>query len=152
MELSYGVIRGWRRLDWMRSRLVPRKPRPALDALALIGLHQLLFMEGMQDYAAVHETVEAARASQGAAGAGFINALLRRAQAEREALMGQLRQQPPGIRLSHPDLLLDRWTGRYGADAARRLCEWNNTPPLTVAAADRQRPRRVPRPASPDRP
>ncbi|MBU1693153.1 MAG: 16S rRNA (cytosine(967)-C(5))-methyltransferase RsmB [Verrucomicrobia bacterium] len=132
MELVYGVIRGWRRLDWIRSQLVPRKPRPDLDAFALLGLHQLLFMTRMQEYAAVHETVEAARVSQGPRAAGLINALLRRVQAGRADLLKKLAHQPPGVRLSHPDLLLDRWIARYGAEEVVRLCEWNNTPPTTI--------------------
>jgi 16S rRNA (cytosine967-C5)-methyltransferase len=137
MELVYGVIRGWRRLDWIRSQLIPRKPRPDLDAFALLGLHQLLFMARMQEYAAVYETVSAARAALGPRSAGLINALLRRTQAARAELMKQLAQQPPGIRLSHPDLLLDRWTSTLGAGAASRLCEWNNSPPTTILRVNR---------------
>lgn len=132
MELVYGVIRGWRRLDWLRAQLVPRKPPPELDALALVGLHQLLFMESVREHAAVYETVEAARVIGGARAAGLINALLRRAQAERTKWWKQLERQPPGIRLSHPDVLLDRWIARFGAQAALRICEWNNTTPTTA--------------------
>ncbi|HOW98394.1 MAG TPA: 16S rRNA (cytosine(967)-C(5))-methyltransferase RsmB [Kiritimatiellia bacterium] len=165
MELAYGVIRGWRALDWIRSQLAPRKPRPQLDALALVGLYQMLFMEGVPEYAAVHETVAAARAAGDARGAGFVNALLRRAQTERASLMALLARQPPGIRLSHPDILLDRWTGRHGGDGAARLCEWNNTPPTTtlrvtdriagvpafLAALDRAGVQAAPHPADPGR-
>ncbi len=140
MELAYGVIRGWRALDWLRAQLAPRQPRPELDALALVGLQQLLFMDGMRDHAAVHETVEAARAAEGPRAAGFVNALLRRAQADRANLLARLAEQPPGIRLSHPDILLDRWTARYGVDAAARLCEWNNTPPAAALRPARGAP------------
>lgn len=144
MELAYGVIRGWRALAWLRAQLAPRQPRPELDALALVGLQQLLFMDGMQDYAAIHETVEAARAAEGPRAAGFVNALLRRAQAARADLLARLAEQPAGIRLSHPDILLDRWTARLGVDAAARLCEWNNTPPSAALRPARGAPADLP--------
>lgn len=144
MELAYGVIRGWRALDWLRAQLAPRKPRPELDALALVGLQQLLFMDSMQDHAAVHETVEAARAAEGPRAAGFVNALLRRAQADRANLLARLAEQPPGIRLSHPDILLDRWTTRYGAADSARLCEWDNQPPFTALRPTRNAPAAFP--------
>jgi 16S rRNA (cytosine967-C5)-methyltransferase len=53
-------------------------------------------------------------------------------------LLQQLERQRPGIRLSHPDLLLDRWTTRLGADTALRLCEWNNTTPATTLRVNRR--------------
>jgi 16S rRNA (cytosine967-C5)-methyltransferase len=37
-----------------------------------------------------------------------------------------LEKQPAAVRLSHPTVLIERWTKQFGADAAIRLCEWNN--------------------------
>ena len=37
-----------------------------------------------------------------------------------------MEKQPASVRLSHPRLLIERWTKQFGADAAIRLCEWNN--------------------------
>jgi 16S rRNA (cytosine967-C5)-methyltransferase len=83
-------------------------------------------MDDVQEYAAVHETVEAAKAAGGGKGAGFVNAVLRRAQAEKKKIIHALEKQPASVRLSHPRLLIERWTKQFGADAAIRLCEWNN--------------------------
>ena len=37
-----------------------------------------------------------------------------------------MEKQTAPVRLSHPRLLIERWTKQFGADAAIRLCEWNN--------------------------
>ena len=36
--------------------------------------------------------------------------------------------RPPRSALSHPEFLLARWNGNFGADATQRLCAWNNQP------------------------
>lgn len=137
-ELVYAVIRDWRRLDWIRSQMVLRQPPPALDALLLLGLEQLLFLRCSDEHAAVYETVEAARRLGGERAAGFVNAVLRRAQAEKNSLLERLRSQPIGIQVSHPDILLERWSRRYGAEAALAICGWNNQPAsVTLRVRDR---------------
>jgi 16S rRNA (cytosine967-C5)-methyltransferase len=37
-----------------------------------------------------------------------------------------------GIRFSHPDLLIQRWTLHYGIPATEALCEWNNRRPTVT--------------------
>ena len=132
MEAVYGVVRQFRALEFLRTQLAPRKPRHPLHACVLLGLYQLLFMDDQQDYATVHETVEAAKAEAGAGSAGLVNAVLRRAQRERSQLLLSLERAPVAVHLSHPDILLERWSAQFGAEAARRLAEWNNTRPETV--------------------
>ncbi len=125
-ELVYGVVRWRRALDFLMGRLARRRADRNTTAFAWVGLYQLLFADGVPDHAAVFETVEAARGVLRADARGFVNAVLRRAQREREALRGALAAQPSAVRLSHPDALWRRWEGRYGAADAVRLCEWNN--------------------------
>ncbi len=139
MEVAYGTIRLWRALDWIRGRLAERKPRRELEAFVLIGLYQLLFMDHVEAYAAVSETVEAAKRTLGPKAGGLVNALLRRAQAERDPLFQSLEKQPLAVRLSHPDLLVARWTAQFDADRARRLCEWNNTRSDVILCANLMR-------------
>ncbi len=54
-------------------------------------------------------------------------------------LQTALAAQKPGIRLSHPDALVERWTARHGEAAALQLCEWNNRPPPLVLRIDPSR-------------
>ncbi|MFH0953545.1 MAG: 16S rRNA (cytosine(967)-C(5))-methyltransferase RsmB [Verrucomicrobiota bacterium] len=129
LEVVSGVVRWRRALEWVRQRLVPTRPRAEMDAPILVGLYQVLFMDTVPDYAIVNETVETAKSLLGQRAANFVNAVLRRALAEGPSLQQELAQQPAGVRLSHPDLLLERWTRQFGEENARRLCEWNNTRP-----------------------
>jgi 16S rRNA (cytosine967-C5)-methyltransferase len=97
-----------------------------------VGLYQLLFMD-VEEYAAINETVDAAKGRPGGPGnAKMINAVLRRAQRENEEIFSELKRQPDDIRLSHPDFMLQRWTRQYGEIETRKLANWNNQPPETI--------------------
>ncbi|MBN1556716.1 MAG: 16S rRNA (cytosine(967)-C(5))-methyltransferase RsmB [Lentisphaerae bacterium] len=139
MEVVYGVARRRRTLEWVLGRYVRRPPGPEVLPYVLVGLYQVLMMDRVAGYAAVSETVEAVKrmprpaAARGtdrrAKAAGFVNAVLRRALREADDIEAGLARQPAGIRLSHPDWLVQRWTRRYGESGMLRLCEWNNTRP-----------------------
>ncbi|MFA5043611.1 MAG: 16S rRNA (cytosine(967)-C(5))-methyltransferase RsmB, partial [Kiritimatiellia bacterium] len=126
MELVYGIVRWKRLLDWVIARYVRRSPVPAQQAFLLVGLYQLLKMTEVAPYAAVHETVEAAKAALGERQADFTNAILRRTLREKDSLPAELARQPLGIRQSHPDELLERWTRHFGPGPTEALCAWNN--------------------------
>ena len=133
MDLVFGTVRGWRRLEWVLAQFVKRRPAPLPRASLLLGVQQLLFMPDVADHAAVHATVEAAK--QNPAGEpGFVNAVLRNVLRSRETLLAELARQPLAVRESHPDALVTRWIERMGADTAEALCVWNNAPAETVVA------------------
>lgn len=127
-KLLYAALRHHRSLTWLTGRLTQRRPPRLTTACLHIGLVELLFL-GVPEHASVHENVEGAKALIGRRGAGFINAVLRRAQREREPLLAELEQQPPGIRLSHPDRIWERWVDHFGSQEAEALCHWNNREP-----------------------
>ncbi len=132
LEMVNGVVRNRNIFEWLESRWLKTPPQPAFRALLHVGLYQLLFMD-VEAYAAISETVEAAKGLPGGIGAAkMINAVLRRAQREQEQVLQELASQPPHVRLSHPKLLLDRWTRQYGEADALKLAEWNNLPPATT--------------------
>ncbi|MFN2352368.1 MAG: RsmB/NOP family class I SAM-dependent RNA methyltransferase [Kiritimatiellia bacterium] len=125
-ELVYGVVRHYRALSWVINLYARVPPDRELLPPLLIGLYQLLLLDDVADYAAVNETVAYVKQRRPRAETGFVNALLRQVTRTRPECLRRLTQQPPGIRLSHPDRLLQRWTAHYGADRALKLCEWNN--------------------------
>lgn len=86
------------------------------------GLAQLLILN-MPPHAVVNETVGLAGRAR-----GLVNAVLRRADRERPAIMAERPTLPPWIAYSHPDFLVQRWTRQFGADQARVLCAWNQEP------------------------
>jgi len=139
VEVVYGVARWRRALDWVVRRCADGRPDRTAVPYLLVGLYQILIMDHVAPYAAVNETVAGARAAGGKATAGFVNAMLRRALREADALRKKLASQPLGIRESHPDILVRRWARNFGESASERLCRWNNTRPSVVLRVNTQK-------------
>lgn len=133
-ELFYGCLRQRAALDWLAAQKSRQgAPKPAVAALARLGLYQLFFLDRIPAHAAVHETVAAAKRHLSPREAGFVNALLRAVERDKPALKSSLLRQALSVRLSHPAWLVERWTTRYGEADARSLLEWNNAPPKLYA-------------------
>ncbi len=133
LEVVNGVVRNRNIFEWLEGQWLRNPPQNFFRAVLQVGLYQLLFMENVEEYAAINETVDAAKGRPGGPGnAKMINAVLRRAQREKEQVLQSLRKQPAHIRLSHPKYLMDRWTKTYGEADAIKLAEWNNEPPSTI--------------------
>jgi len=133
MEVVNGVVRNHNILQWLEQGMVPKEPEPFFKAVLYVGFYQLLFMNNVEEYAAINETVDAAKGRPGGPGnAKMINAVLRRAQRESEQIFEELKRQPDDIRLSHPDFMLQRWSRQFGEIETRKLAEWNNQPPETI--------------------
>jgi 16S rRNA (cytosine967-C5)-methyltransferase len=132
LEVVNGVVRNRNIFDWLGRRWLKKAPQPFFKAVLYVGLYQLLFMD-IEPYAAINETVEAAKSRAGGdAASKMVNAVLRRAQREHDQVLQALEKQPAHVRLSHPKFLLDRWVRQYGEAAAIKLAEWNNQPPATT--------------------
>ena len=138
-EVVYGTVKRRRELDWVVKQCAHGRPEPALRACVLVGLYQLLHMTAIEPYAAVSETVEAAKCVAGVAGARFANAILRRVQREGKALGVALSAQSPGLRESHPDELVNRWVARYGEADTLALMRWDNGAADVVVRANTTR-------------
>lgn len=141
-ELVYGSVRRKLTLEYILQKYVHRRPDPPALAALFAGVYQLCFMDDVEEYAAIHETVEAVKSRRrpdAVRVAGMVNAVLRNVQRERDALLRNLERQPDDIRLSHPPVLLRRWARQYGERDARLLCEWNNCPPETVLRVETSR-------------
>jgi 16S rRNA (cytosine967-C5)-methyltransferase len=132
-DLVYTTVRRHRTLLWALGQLVKKMPKGETEAALLVGACQILFMPSVADYAAVNETVEAAKLASKQT-SGLVNAVLRNLLRQRETLLADLAKQPLGVRASHPDSLLTRWLERYGEAETAALCEWNNTPSETIIA------------------
>ena len=122
MEIFYGVIRSLRTLDFLITALRKEPTDPRTRQSLRMGLYQVLRTR-IPRHAAVNETVNTAGRSR-----TVVNAVLRRYLREEQALARSLEAAPMGVRLSHPEVLVARWTRQFGEDDAMRLCEWNNQP------------------------
>lgn len=132
-DLVYNAVRQYRTLSWFLGRLVKKMPKGETEAALLAGACQLLFMPDVADYAAVNETVEAAKLTSQQT-AGLVNGVLRNLQRQKDALLADLAKQSSGVRTSHPDVLVTRWQERFGPEETQALCEWDNRPAETFLA------------------
>jgi 16S rRNA (cytosine967-C5)-methyltransferase len=130
-SLTYGTLRWHFRLHAILTQLSDRPPErlpPTLRALLEVGLYQLLSGE-VAEHAAVAETVGAARELGHTRATGFVNAVLRRFQRERTAVLSAV-DADLSVRTAHP-----RWlTAEIARDWPARLeavLDANNAhPPL----------------------
>lgn len=134
--LAYGAVQRRGTSDHFSTRLADRPVEridPPLLAALRLGLYELLFASGSADHAAVDQAVSLAKGRGGnRRGAGMVNAVLRRAAREREALLAGLADDTPAsasIAYSVPEWLAELWWGELGADSARSLLGTVNLPP-----------------------
>ena len=137
VEVVYGAVKRRRTLEWVMARYTHGKPSREAVPFLLTGMYQLLFMDGMEPYAAVNETVAACSCDIGEKAAGFVNAILRKVSQEKQVILEDLRKESLGIRESHPDIMVDRWRSRFGDSKTEQLCAWNNTRPPVVLRVNR---------------
>jgi len=139
-RLVYGTLAWQGLLDWHLGTLANRKV-PTLDlALRVIlrmGLYQILLLERIPPHAAVDTSVELAKRYVRPA-AGMVNAVLRRALRERDALA--LPDPADAVRhlsvtTSHPEWLVREWQRHFSPTDLGALLAANNQAAATVLRA-----------------
>jgi 16S rRNA (cytosine967-C5)-methyltransferase len=136
-RLAFGAVQRRGTIDTALERLVDRPLRdldpPLIGALRL-GMYELLFADGTPDHAAVDQAVELTKQAGAAHASGLVNAVLRRAIREREALVESLLgddSTPEAAAVAHsaPLWLAQMWWRELGAEDARSLLAACNEPP-----------------------
>ena len=133
-DLVYTILRRLRALRKVLGVLVPKWPKGELEALLYVGAAQVLYMKDVPDYAAVNETVEAAKLSPQKSVAKVVNGVLHNLIRRRDEFEALLAAAPLEERESFPTELVRRWTARFGAENAAKLCAWHNEPAKTFLA------------------
>ena len=135
-ELTHGVIRWMRRLDWFLNgfyRGQYEKCLPEVKNALRVALYQILFLNKIPYSAAVNEAVEFVKRTRGEKHAGVVNGLLRTIIKTLDSLVWPTREIDEvnylGIIQSHPNWIVRRWINRFGFDEAQKLCEANNIRP-----------------------
>jgi len=136
-EISHGVIRWMRRLDWFLNGFYRgnyEKCLPEVRNAMRVALYQILFLNKIPYSAAVNEAVEFIKRIHGEKHAGVVNGLLRTIIRTLDNLVWPTREIDEvnylGIIQSHPNWMVNRWIKRFGFDAAVKLCEENNKRPV----------------------
>ncbi len=134
-DLVYTVVRRYRPLRAVLGELMKTWPKGELEALVLVGAAQILYMPGVPDFAAVNETVSAAKASgRDKRLDRVVNGVLRNLLRRRAEFEAKLAAAPLAERESYPNALVARWIARYGAEKAEALAKWHNQPAETWLA------------------
>ncbi|MBU0544680.1 MAG: 16S rRNA (cytosine(967)-C(5))-methyltransferase RsmB [Proteobacteria bacterium] len=138
--LVYGVLRWKGRLDWIISHLSKmhiNKTKPEVLNILRIGLFQIIYLNRIPVSAAVNTSVEMAKHSAGERGAGYVNAILRKASREHETLpYPDIVEEPEyaiSANKSFPQWMIKRWGKLFGISQTIELCDAiNEIPPITV--------------------
>ncbi|NJO19913.1 MAG: 16S rRNA (cytosine(967)-C(5))-methyltransferase, partial [Spirulinaceae cyanobacterium RM2_2_10] len=135
-ELVYGSVRRQRTLDALLDHLATKPAHqqpPKLRAILHLGLYQLRYLDHVPHSAAVHTSVELAKANRLGKLAGVVNSILRRYLREAEA--GDPLPLPSeaiarlGVQHSFPDWIVQLWVEQFDPTTATQLCQWFNQPP-----------------------
>lgn len=133
-DLVYTTVRRFRALRSVLGKLVPKWPKGEMEALLLVGGAQILYMPDVPDFAAVSETVTAAKSCPNKSVAKVVNGVLRNLIRRREEFESYLNSALLAERESYPNGLVNRWIERYGEADAEKLCKWHNEPSETWLA------------------
>ncbi|MBR3957162.1 MAG: hypothetical protein IKJ89_04875, partial [Kiritimatiellae bacterium] len=133
-DIVYTTIRRIRPLRKILGVLMKQWPKGELEALLYVGAAQILYMPDVPDFAAVSETVDAAKACENPSIAKVVNGVLRNVIRRREEFEKMIADAPLEERESFPTALVRRWERRFSAENAARLCAWHNTPAETFLA------------------
>jgi 16S rRNA (cytosine967-C5)-methyltransferase len=133
--LVFGVVRHYGRIDAALARLVAHPPRFSTRAVLFIAGFELIEATGSAEDRGmvakiVHHAVEQAKALASPAEARLVNAVVRKLSVAlaTPAPAKLANAQALADYFSHPAWLVERWLSQFGADATRRLLEWNQTP------------------------
>lgn len=128
-ELVYGVLENQIYIDYILNQLIPKglkgvKKQPLV--LLRMGLYQLMFMDSVPNYAAVHETVRIAkRVIPGRD--GFVNGVLRGYEKKRDQITFPDEEKEPekylSVRYSCDPWIVRLWNRQYGMETAKKLLE-----------------------------
>jgi len=132
-ELVYGTLR-WRGKIDARLQLYLRRSLtdtdPLIRNLLRVTVYQLLFLDKIPDYAAVHEAVQFAKAHGGEKAAGFVNAVLRSLLREKDRIPEpQCTDDWQANRAnehSYPQWLVKRWLDYFGREETEALMRASN--------------------------
>jgi len=141
-QLVLGVLR-WRSLLDSEIAKSSAQPLAKLDLEVLtvlrLAVYQLRQLSRIPARAAINESVELVKRARKRSAASFVNAVLRKFIAGELPIQNSLESSIDGSSVgtlaassAHPLWLVERWTAAYGLAAALRICQHNQSVPVTA--------------------
>ncbi|MCR4441181.1 MAG: 16S rRNA (cytosine(967)-C(5))-methyltransferase RsmB [Peptococcaceae bacterium] len=133
-EIVYGTVRYQLKMDWIIDQLVKKtgKLETGPRLLLRMSFYQLLFMKRVPPFAVTSEAVRLAKKLFHAGVAGLVNGVLRSyLRCPKQVKWPDCAADPArflAVVHSHPLWMVKRWIARYGFQASREICEFNNRP------------------------
>lgn len=137
-ELVYGVIENRKYLDFIINKLSKIKVKKMSSFVKIIlrmGTYQILFLDKIEDHAAVNETVKLASKYDGKS-KGFVNAILRNEIRQKKTIKYIDIEDPIrrlAVKYSYQQWIVEDWVKSFGIEFAEELLEaLNERPDLYV--------------------
>ncbi|TAE28736.1 MAG: 16S rRNA (cytosine(967)-C(5))-methyltransferase RsmB [Candidatus Kapaibacterium sp.] len=148
-EIVNGVTRWQGRLDWVLTGFYHGEfvkcIMPVKNAMR-IALYQIMFLQKIPPFAAVHESVELVKRLKGPRSANLVNAILRNILNNINNIRYPNRHEDASryfsVYYSHPFWLTKRWHDRYGEQETEALLKVNNERPKITLRLNQMRCKR----------
>lgn len=130
-ELVSGVLRKLEYIDYLianASDIKINKISPYVLSVLRTGVYQILFMDRIPDSAAVNESVKLIKKSSNSRLSGFVNAVLRNVEKNRNIKLPDERIKLLSIKYSFPEWIVKRWCEKFGDEAEALLASMNEKP------------------------
>ena len=124
-EIVYGTIRNKTLLE-EQWRPFTKHVKPRVSALLNMSVYQLLFLDSIPSYAVIFEAVELAGKSE----KEFVNAVLRKVQAQGLKKPEGNTIEELAVLTSHPLWILQLWKAHYGFETMKEIALHNQEPSL----------------------
>jgi len=139
-EITYGVIRFKKSLDWIISQFLTNQNKKlplTVQNILRMGVYQILYLEKIPNYAIIYEAVELVKKSNYSGYSTLINAVLRNIIRKSNMIRWPDKKSEPikyiSVYYSFPERLVERWLERYGLELCLKICQAsNNKPELTL--------------------
>lgn len=133
-EIVYGVIENRKYLDFIINKLSKIKVKKMSSYVKIIlrmGTYQILFLDNIENYAAVNETVKLAN-KYDKKSIGFINAILRN-EIRQERTIKYIDIEDPirrlAVKYSYQQWIIEDWVDKFGMEFTEELLEAGNERP-----------------------
>lgn len=138
-ELVYGTLSRLSTIDYYLGKFVAKgmaKLEPWVRVLLRMSFYQLYYLDRIPPHAAVNEAVNLAKKRGHQGISGMVNGVLRNVLRQKAQLKLPDDLQPAqrmALEFSHPEWMVERWIGQYGAQTAEAICRADNeAPPVSV--------------------